>query len=570
MKPEEVRELQGVLERHIDALHARMPQFPRAKAAQWWRLNNLYWIEDVNGKKVKFRATPLQTAFFFDVHVLTDVLKARQAFISTICALMTLDNALSNANWTCGIVDKTDDDAKRKLDRIRFAYQHLDDPDDQATAAIGLMFKMVVPVLLNNAHEMAWANESKIWAGNNLRGGTINFLWVSEFGYTAANDPERAREITAGAFNTVHVGNTIVVESTHEGGRYGLNYELIRRAMGSPKPPGLMDWKFLFYAWHEQAIYTLEPPAGGFLLTAKLIEYFERIERTYHKKLTPGQKYWYLQKSRTPGVDMARQFPGTSEEALSAAAEGAIFGDEMVELRAKGRICELVPDSSAPLLTCWDIGQTDYTSVWLLQFIGFDIHALRYHCGHNMKPAQHVAAVLGWEREFRRPIMRNFLPHDGSSKQAGGETYIDQVTAAGLLNVVRVPRVPKIWDGINQLRDLLPRFRFDVSCDQDITREEMRYPSGVGCLEAYRCKVVAVGGAVTKEPIHDEASHGVSALRTIAEAHARKMLVNVPAIAGEQRRDMHAGGRALMGIREPHTVKANQREMRGVMRPVIR
>ena len=401
---------------------------------------------------------------------------------------------------------------------------------------------------------MEGSNDSKVWASTTLRGGTITFLWVTEFGPIASEFPEKAGRIKSGAFNTIHASAFACIESTYKGGRFGAFYELIRLAQRTPRrAPDPLQWVVHFFGWQDEPTYA-RPVVGPLFVSGKYADYFEGLEAATGVKLTPEQRHWYMLKAEEQGDDMACEFPGTIEEALRGKVEGSIYGDIVVRLRAQGRVCDLVCDPVAPLFTSWDIGDSDYTCVWLLQFIGYDIHALAYHCAHGWTPAQHVGAVLKWERAFRRDIAANYLPHDAKQTHAG-KTYMDHVKEAGLRNIKRVPVIRSTWDGINALRGLLPRFRFDASCDKDIEHGEHIYPSGLGCLEAYKRKVEAVGGQIREEPVHDEASHGASALRTIAEAHMRKMLVDVPALAGEQRRTQDIG-QALGGIRQLEPVRA--------------
>ena len=61
-----------------------------------------------------------------------------------------------------------------------------------------------------------------------MRGGTLPFLHVSEFGSVAANNPKKAQEIITGELNTVSPECVVVMESTHEGGKRGRNDELTR------------------------------------------------------------------------------------------------------------------------------------------------------------------------------------------------------------------------------------------------------------------------------------------------------------------------------------------------------
>jgi hypothetical protein len=525
-----------------------------------WRLTHLYWIEDANGKKVKFTLNWAQKRFVAFMWWLNVVLKVRQIGISTLIGLLQLDRCLFNSNQTCGVIDKTDDDAKKKLAKISFAYDHLDDPDDATTAALGAAIKQAVRKTVENKKELEFSNGSKIWAGTSLRGGTINFLHVSELGPIAHKAPEKAKEIAAGAFNTVHRGNIIVVESTHEGGRYGLNYELIRLAQRSGAYPGTqLDWKFFFFAWYPEPSYTLALPSGRHLsVTAEQARYFEALEKSARVTLTPEQKHWYVKKAATPKVNMAQQFPGTPEEALQAITEGSIYGKETLALRAQGRVRVFQPDGVAPFYSFWDIGSSDYTCIWLLQFVGLDVLALNYYTFHGATPAHYVAQLIEWERIYGRPMFKHFLPHDANNRGLLGKTYVDALREAGLTGMKVVPRTPDVWVGIKYLRTLLPRFYFHAeTCEKDVNLPTGRIlPSGLGALEGYHTQIEAVGGTIKELPVHDEASHGSDALRTFAEAHSRGMLEGASTTANELKKDRR---KVVTGLREANVISGLER-----------
>lgn len=75
----------------------------------------------------------------------------------------------------------------------------------------------------------------------------FSFCMVPELGYVSAHAPLRAREIVTGAMNAVSKDGVIVRESTHEGGKFGLNYEMTKASMEMVgKPLSSLDWKFFF------------------------------------------------------------------------------------------------------------------------------------------------------------------------------------------------------------------------------------------------------------------------------------------------------------------------------------
>ena len=100
-----------------------------------WRLNHLYWIEDKSGRLQRFRMNAAQQRLHRGLWHRNVVLKARQLGISTYVALLMLDRCLFTPNYHAGIIDKTLPDAEQKLEKLRFAWEHLDYlppyPDDR-------------------------------------------------------------------------------------------------------------------------------------------------------------------------------------------------------------------------------------------------------------------------------------------------------------------------------------------------------------------------------------------------------------------------------------------------------
>jgi hypothetical protein len=537
---------------------------------RYWRLNNLYWIQNQNGLKVKFNMNWAQEHFYRSMWYLNEVLKVRQIGISTLTGILQLDHALFNREQTCGLIDRTDLDAKRKMQKIRYAYEHLDDPDDPATSALGALIKNNVQLKTQNEHEISFTNGSKLWGGTSLRGSTVNFLHVSELGYIAHFDPKRASEIASGCFNTVHAGNIIIVEATHEGGRYGLNYELIRQAQRfDPSTATPLDWKFHFFPWWGEKNYTLECPGQFPAIPDKLESYFRRLETECDITLSPEQKFWYFKKQQSPKVDMARQYPGTAEEALAALTEGAIYGKQIGELRAQGRVRDFHMIDDAPLFTSWDLGQSDYHAAWLLQIKGVDIMVLDYWTGQRKNPGEIAAHMASWERTYKRPITQHYMPHDAQATSVVAKSMVQALGEAGITGISVVPRTPDIWVGIKHLRGLLPNFYFHATnCEIETESEDgILMPSGLGALEGYHQKIEMVGGRIVETPEHDAASHGCDALRTFAEAHQRGMVNRFSnqsaAISPYGRLKRMRLGEAKRGIRTPHTKKDRTSSKRG-------
>lgn len=506
-------------------------------ASQAWRLANLYWVENEAGKKVKFRPRWEQRELHNNLHTFNAVLKCRQPGISTYVAILMLDFVLFSPSKVCGIIDKTDEDAKRKLEKITFAYDHLDDPEDPTTAAIGALVKSSVWQRVDNKKEFALSNGSRIWAGTNMRGGTIQFLWWTEAGYTSYYYPDKAKEIVKGALNTVHAGSRIVVESTHEGGKYGAWYAIIKRAQESCEPLSPLDWRAHFFPWHKHAAYQLPAPPG-WEPDRDMAKYFDELADV-GVVLSDAQKFWYAKKAETMEEFMKSEYPSTPEEAFEGVVKGAIYGKYVSAIRAKRRIVDFEHDRSAPLYAFWDIGNSDFTSIWLLQFPGRDICALEYRCNCGQNESFYVAIIREWERKYEMPVVKNLLPHDAANKQFGNRSAEGTLRAAGLTNIEIVSRTPDVWVGIRHLRSLLPRFYIHkTACGQTWKRDDLEMPSGIQCLENYHTRESGASGVIREEPVHDENSHGCDALRTYAEADQAGLLPKSSAYTGG---DFNAG-----------------------------
>ncbi|EOW9225205.1 terminase, partial [Vibrio cholerae] len=71
---------------------------------KWWRLNNLYKIENEDGELVTFKLRPAQALLFKLMGHRNIILKARQLGFSTAIDIYLLDEALFNNRLKCGIV----------------------------------------------------------------------------------------------------------------------------------------------------------------------------------------------------------------------------------------------------------------------------------------------------------------------------------------------------------------------------------------------------------------------------------------------------------------------------------
>lgn len=504
-----------------------------------WRLNHLYWIINKEGKMQRFQLNWAQRRLHEQLWYRNDILKARQLGISTYVAMLMLDMSLFRPNFHCGIIDKTLVDGTGKIGKIELAYRSLDyvpdDPteEDLALAELGRLIKGEIQARPSKT-TVSFSNGSKITAGTSLRGGTFQFLHVSELGYVAAHAPLRAREIVTGAMNAVSKDGVIVRESTHEGGKFGLNYEMTKASMEMVgKPLSSLDWKFFFFPWWKTPEYFLEADdEHGCSFPEDLQKYFEDLRLRCGISLNDAQKRWYASQYKTFGGLVRQEYPSTPEEAFQALVEGSIYGSYMDALRSKGRLCaEFEMDDLAPYYVSWDIGMADYMVLWLWQVRGDGKFYVMDCLQANEKPLEWYINFIRtkWEVMFG-PIYKHLVPHDAGRRDTHGITFDVYLRRAGF-NVSVVPRISDVWNGIFAVRRLLNHCIFHERCSRPLKIDGVEYMSGVNALENYQKAPAGAHGVERDTPLHNRCSHAADAFRTFAEAYENGLVGAVGAVA---------------------------------------
>lgn len=490
-----------------------------ALADKSWRLANLYMILDEDAQLVPFRMRDEQRQFLADRHKRNIVPKARKLGMSTVIVLDYLDECIFNANQFCAHIDRTRDDAEAKLGIARFAWDNGPRHPNAGIADIWRGIHKKTQRVTNNDGELAWSNGSSQRAAVSLTGHTPVRLHISEYGPIAAQEPARAKEIKRGSMNAVPQGGLIDIETTMEGGPFGECYEIFDAALSSAgRELTAVEWKMHFFPWFNHPSYTLPNRKAEKPLT---VEYFEKLERENGLTIAPERQAWYEKTWDIQRENMWSQFPSTPAECVKVPTEGRIF-EHMAVLRSEGRVREFDHVPGVPIITGWDLGVSDYTSGWAVQFVSEkELRWLDWWETEGQGAAAVVATIRRWEAKYGQPIALNLFPHDADTRSlATTNTYRDVLIQCGLPDsLIRiVPRIKDVWDGINYVRDLLPRSWFHTRCDQPrFSQDGTKLPSGVSCLEHFRKKADTSSGVISETYVHDATSHTASAARTIAE-----------------------------------------------------
>lgn len=480
----------------------RLDKLVEQMADPKWRLRNLYWIRTEKGQELLFQPNWTQEDFLASMWYLNIILKARQLGFTTLIVLFMLDACLFNSNVHAGIIADTDDKAKEIFrDKIKFAYERL---------PVGM--RLVRETVVDSVHSLEFNNGSSIRVGTSMRGLTLQYLLVTELGKISVQFPQKAEEIRTGSFNTVHAGQFIFIESTAEG-QAGLFYELCDVAMkdkASNRQLTQLSFKFHFYPWFLDERYMLaEDAISGVIFTDQDRKYFAAVEAEMGVELTLGQKAWFLEKKRTQKEKMKSEFPSTPKEPFEVAVDGAYYANEMYRVREDGRILQLPWLRNVPVHSFWDLGHSDYTSIWLMQ------HVYPWHrfLAYYQNSGEQIAHYVGWlqaKLAQKGCVLGSvYLPHDATNKYVNAPKSTEELVRdilPGVNVVVLDAPNDKYFDGIEATRRALATAQFDTEGTVD----------GVKVLDGYRKQWNELLGVYRNQPMHNWASHGADAFEQFA------------------------------------------------------
>lgn len=469
-----------------------------------WRIKHLYYVLDRYQQCVKFEPYPVQLDYMANMHSRDVILKARKRGFSTFIQIWMLDEALFT-DFFRGLVIAQDKDKAQEIfrDKLRFAYDRL---------PASVLAKR--PLNTDSKSEMEFPNGSVIKVSISGRGGTPNFVHVSELGKIAAQFPHKAKEILTGTFPAVATGGHIVVESTAEG-QEGAFFTLVGEAQklrdsGAKLTP--LDFKLHFYSWWDEDDYQIDP--AGVVIEPKDHEYFDKLEHEIGRKISLERRAWYV-KTRSSSFGgsqelMWQEHPSTEKEAFQVSTEGTYYHEQLAAARKQKRICSVPYNPAYPVYTFWDIGGNDETAIWCIQVYRGSYGVINY----KEASGEPFGYFVNWLKSLEYTWATQFLPHDADAKRQQGESLKSakdmlQELAPGWRFVI-VPRIPVTVVGIQQTRNVFPLCVFD----------EERCAEGLRHLELYKKEWDKTRACWKDEPRHDVHSNGADAFRQFGQAVA--------------------------------------------------
>lgn len=463
-----------------------------------WRLNNLYYVRDRHGKKVKFKLNDTQWFVLDNLWYFNIITKARQLGMTTFFTIFYLDQILFSENKVAGIIAHKQEDMKKIFrGKILFALKNLD-PEIKA---------LVGEPVIQTASELVFANGGEIFVSLSTRGGTVNFLHISEFGYICRHDPLKAEEIVNGAINSVHAGQMVSIESTAEG-RAGYFYDFVQAAENARKQGKKLtplDFKSFFFPWYLDPTYTI-PEQEHIPIPPEDQEYFAKLEDLTGVVLSHGQKIWYLKKKETLArqdiTKLYTQFPSTIDEAFMASLEDAYYARLVSNVYLEKRFGFFPPDPRAEVNVAWDLGMNDKTVLIFFQELGEEIRIID-HYSNNNEGLEHYVRVMA-DKGYR--YGRHYLPHDAAVRDLSTGISREQfLWDLGVRNTMIAPKA-SVQDGIEKVRMIFHRCRFHEATTQKL----------LDSLQNYKKDKSKATGEPMSTPRHDQFSHDADAFRVMA------------------------------------------------------
>lgn len=199
---------------------------------------------------------------------------------------------------------------------------------------------------------------------------------------------------------------------------------------------------------------------------------------------------------------------------------GSYFGSAMRRAELDGRIANVPHEPQLKVMTFWDLGVDDSTSIWFVQVIGREIRLIDYFEASGEGLPFYAKVLAGQHEGFER--MKNYVysthygPHDIEVRELS--TGVSRKTTAESLGISFTPTpAPKTKEeGIEAIRTILARCWFDKT----------KCKRGIDALKGYRKDWNDELQVYKNKPIHDWTSHGTDAFQTMALNNPQPMVRN--------------------------------------------
>jgi hypothetical protein len=156
------------------------------------------------------------------------------------------------------------------------------------------------------------------------------------------------------------------------------------------------------------------------------------------------------------------------------------------------------------VVTAWDLGMSDTTSIWTAQPVGKELHLLDFY----EESGQALNHYVDWLRKlpYVKHLGMHLMPHDTNVRELGtGVSRLEVLRNLGMKNIKVVKKLPKDQQ-IDAGRMLLSRCWFD----EDGCRK------GLVSLRGYQFQYDQKRQCFSLSPLHDKNSNGADSFLILA------------------------------------------------------
>jgi hypothetical protein len=268
----------------------------------------------------------------------------------------------------------------------------------------------------------------------------------------------------------------------------------------------------------------------------RMYEMARQSDEWFAEKLTADQTEVFTgTQLRTEKAELVAERGADDGEAIyeqeymtswSAGLPGAYYAKVIDQIEARGHIDKVPHNPSRQVHTAWDLGASDQTAIWFLQWTGSGWAFIDYEAASGKGPAWYWSRMRGINPDdtsddslaHRRTYTfgEHLLPHDADHERMGigameATSIAGTMATIGMKNVRVVPRTKSVANDINEVRKMLPISFFD----------QEKCALGIDALRAYRREWDEKNRVYRDRPLHDWASNPADAYRTFAMGKPR-------------------------------------------------
>ena len=196
---------------------------------------------------------------------------------------------------------------------------------------------------------------------------------------------------------------------------------------------------------------------------------------------------------------------------FEASIIGAYYGQQLRQLSDLDRITKVEYNPSYKVMTFWDLGYSDDTTIIFAQIFYGEIRIIDYHSSNGKSIPFYTGLIESKEYIYDT----HWLPHDARAKTlaSGGKSIIEQMAAKIPITKMKIVPSLSLQDGIQATRMALLKCWFDEEKTIEL----------IECLKQYQREYDEDKKVFRDKPRHDWASHGADAMRMLAIAWSEEV-----------------------------------------------